>query len=231
MNKRLMLRIYIVRHGQTEWSISSRHTGRTEVALTAHGEEEARGLAPLLADINFSKVLTSPRQRARMTCDLAELNSDAETETDLAEWDYGAYEALHSVDIRSDRPGWSIFRDGCPHGEMPDQVIERADRLIARLRRLEGNVALFTHGQFGSVLGARWIGLPLIAAQHFLLGTASISILGYDPHHPEISVIEEWNFVSQATTYHRPVGPEAMKRRALERWENEGGEIPKQTLK
>ncbi len=223
-------RIYFIRHGGTEWSVSSRHTSRTELPLTAQGEEEAMGLAHRLADVQFSQVLTSSRQRASMTCDLAELKCVAETEPDLAEWDYGAYEALHSAEIRKERPSWSIFRDGCPHGETPAQVFDRANRLITRLRRLQGNIALFSHGQFGYVLAARWIGLPLIEAQHFMLGTASVSILGHDPHHREVSVIEQWNCVSHGKPYYRATGSIAMKQRAIERWENEGGEIPQLML-
>jgi broad specificity phosphatase PhoE len=188
--------LYLVRHGETEWSLSGRHTGRTDIALTERGEDEATGLAPRLRDIRFAHVLTSPLQRARRTCELAGLGAAAEIDADLAEWDYGDYEGQRSVDIRKQRAGWNIFRDGCPHGEMPTQVSGRADRLIARLRTLDGNVALFSHGQFGCVLAARWIGLPLIEAQHFALGPASLSILGFDPHHPEAAIIALWNAAS-----------------------------------
>ena len=223
-------RLYLVRHGETEWSLSGRHTGRTDIALTARGEDEARELAPRLRDIQFAHVLTSPRQRARRTCDLAGLGAASAIEADLAEWDYGDYEGQRSVDIRKQRADWNIFRDGCPHGESPAQVSERADRLIARLRALDGNVALFSHGQFGCVLAARWIGLPLLEARHFALGTGSLSILGHDPHHPEVAVIALWNAASgektDPTSVSRAGEIRTVNPQAIARWENEGGEIP-----
>jgi probable phosphoglycerate mutase len=173
-----LLNLYLVRHGRTKWSLSGQHTGRTDIPLTAEGEEEARGLMPWLARIRFSRVLTSPRQRARRTCELAGL---------------GDYEGKLSSDIRMGRPDWNACRDGCPNGEMPAQVSARADRLIARLCTMDGNVALFSHGEFGLVLVARWIGMPVIEGQHFLLGTASLSILSYNPAHPEVQAIALWN--------------------------------------
>jgi probable phosphoglycerate mutase len=186
-------RVYLVRHGQTEWSVSGQHTGRTDIALTPHGEDEARELAPWLGKIAFSHVLCSPLQRARRTCQLAGLGGQAELEPDLVEWDYGDYEGRRSPDIRKERPGWNAFRDGCPGGEMPDQIAARAGRLIARLGAMWGNVALFSHGEFSLALAARWIGLPVIEGQHFLLGTASLGILGSNPAHPEVPVIALWN--------------------------------------
>ena len=187
------LRLYLIRHGETEWALSSRHTGRTDLPLTDNGEDEARELGMHLRDLPFTHVLTSPLKRARQTCALVGLDNTPEIEPDLAEWDYGDYEGKRSVDIRGERPNWNVFRDGCPNGEMPAQVSDRADLLIARLRTLDGKVALFSHGQFGGVLAARWIGLPLAKAQHFPLGTASVSILSFNPHHPEIPVINLWN--------------------------------------
>ena len=186
-------RIYVIRHGQTEWSISGRHTGRTDIPLTAHGEDEARALRPWLFRIGFAHVFCSPLQRARRTCELAGLDGHAEIEPDLAEWDYGDYEGRRSADIRIGRPGWNTFRDGCPGGEMPEQVVARADRVVARLTALQGNVALISHGEFSLVLAARWIGLPVMEGQHFLLGTASLGILGGNPAHPEVPVIALWN--------------------------------------
>jgi probable phosphoglycerate mutase len=188
-----VLNLYLIRHGQTAWSLSGQHTGRTDIPLTAFGEDEVRDLVPWLGRIRFSRVLTSPRQRAKRTCELAGLGQRAETEPDLAEWDYGDYEGKLSADIRMGRPDWNVFRDGCPNGEMPAQVSARADRLIAHLRTMDGNVALFSHGEFGLVLVARWIGLPVIEGQHFLLETASLSILGYNPAHPEVRVIALWD--------------------------------------
>lgn len=183
------LRVYLIRHGETEWSLSGQHTGRTEVALTERGEQGARNLHERLSPVSFSGVFTSPRQRARRTTELAGLRPQAKVDTDLAEWNYGDYEGQRSVDIRKQRPEWNLFRDGCPNGEMPVEVCERADRLIARLRALRGNVALFSHGQFGSVLVARWIGLPVINAENFPLGTASVSVLGFAANHPEVPVV------------------------------------------
>jgi broad specificity phosphatase PhoE len=188
-----LLSLYFVRHGQTEWSLSGQHTGRTDIPLTAHGEAEARALIPWLKQVQFGLVLTSPPQRARRTCELVGLGQEAEIEPDLAEWDYGDYEGKLSSEIREERPGWNIFRDGSPHGEMPADVSDRADRLIARLRTMNGNVALFSHGQFGLALAARWIGLPVAKGQHFVLDTASLSILGHNPAHPEVRVIALWN--------------------------------------
>ncbi len=188
-----LLQLYFIRHGETEWTLSGQHTGRTDIPLTVRGEDEARELGTRLREVQFARVLTSPRQRARRTCELAGLGSASEIEPDLAEWDYGDYEGQRSVDIRQGRPDWNVFRDGCPGGEMPAHVSDRADRLITRLLALDGNVALFSHGQFGCVMAARWIGMPAIEGQHFALGAASLSILGYEPNHPKVRVIVLWN--------------------------------------
>jgi len=189
-------RIYLIRHGETEWSLSGQHTSRTDIPLTARGEKGARELGQRLRGVQFARVLTSPRQRARRTCELAGLDSVAEIEQDLAEWNYGDYEGQRSADILRARPDWNLFRDGCPRGETPAQISDRADRFIARLRVLDGNVALFSHGHFGRVLAGRWIGLPVMLAQHFLLSTASLSILGYEHNLAKESAIVLWNAVS-----------------------------------
>lgn len=186
-------RLHFIRHGETAWSLSGQHTGRTDIALTAHGEAQSRALGPALRLLKFARVLASPRQRARRTCELAGLGAAAEIEPDLAEWDYGDYEGLRTTDIRKARPGWNIFADGCPGGETPQQVSTRADRLIASLAALNGDTALFSHGQFGCVLAARWIGLPVIEGQHFSLSPATLSILGNNPTHPEVRIIALWN--------------------------------------
>jgi len=190
------LRLYLIRHGETEWSLSGRHTGRTDLPLTAHGEDQARALEPMLRAIQFDHVLTSPARRAQRTCALAGLGGSAEIEPDLAEWDYGDYEGRTSLDIRQDRPGWTVFRDGCPGGESVAAVTLRADRVIMRGAALGGDVALFSSGQFGCSLAARWIGLPVLQAQHLMLGTASVSVLAYDLAHPGLRVIALWNYAA-----------------------------------
>jgi probable phosphoglycerate mutase len=189
----MLPQVYLVRHGATSWSVDGRHTGRTEIPLTEQGEKNARGLAVRLGPVAFGHVFTSPRLRARRTCELAGLGRTAEIEPDLAEWDYGEYEGKRSADVLVVRPGWNLFRDGCPGGETPGQVAGRADRLIARLRALEGNVALFSHGHFGRVLGARWIGLPVDEGARFLLDTASVSILAFEHGNPDAPAIALWN--------------------------------------
>ncbi len=189
------LRLYYIRHGETAWSLTGQHTGRTDLALTETGEAEARALLPWLSQPSFSHVFTSPLQRARRTCVLAGLGDAAVIEPDLAEWNYGHYEGKLSRDIRVDRPGWSAFVDGCPGGEMPGAISDRADRLILRLNALTGNVALFSHGEFAGVLATRWIGLPVSEGAHFSLDTASLSILGTNPGHPEMRAIRLWNAV------------------------------------
>lgn len=222
--------LYFIRHGETEWTFTGQHTSRTDIPLTALGEDEVREWGDRLCKIPFAHVLTSPSQRAQGTCELVGLGKDAEIEPDLVEWDYGDYEGRTSVDIRQERPGWNVFHDGCPNGESPKEIAARADRLIARLRTLEGNIALFSHGQFGSVLAARWIGLSVVEARHFPLSTASLSILCNDPHHPAVPVLELWNAApheaSRLAAVSRAVDHMSVRQRALQRWENEGGEIP-----
>lgn len=190
------LRLFLIRHGETEWSRTGRHTGRTDIPLTPNGENEARELGRHLRDIPFAQVLSSPLKRAMQTCKLS-LDKFPEMEADLAEWDYGDYEGQRSADIRKQKADWNVYRDGCPGGEMPEQVCARADRLVARLRQLDGNIALFAHGQIGSAIAARWIGLALVEAQHFSLGTTTLSILAVDPHHPGVPVIALWNAATQ----------------------------------
>jgi broad specificity phosphatase PhoE len=189
------MKLYLIRHGETEWSLSGQHTGRTDLPLTARGADAARELAPWLGAIAFAHVLTSPLQRARQTCEMAGLGAAAETVPDLSEWDYGDYEGQRSADIHKVLPDWDVFRDGCPGGEAPQQVSDRADRLIARLHAGEGNVALFSHGQFGCVLAARWIGLAAVEGRHLSLDPASLSILGHRPGYSGTRVIAAWNAV------------------------------------
>jgi len=186
-------RIHLIRHGETEWSLTGQHTGRTDLPLTPRGEEKARQLGKQLQGIQFTRVFTSPRQRAKRTCELAGLGVAPEIEPDLAEWDYGEYEGQRTADIRKQRPDWNIFEHGCPGGESPDQISARADRLIARLRTIEGNVALFSHGHFGRVLAVRWVGLPVLAGQRLTLDTASLSILSFEHERLASPVIALWN--------------------------------------
>ena len=187
------MHLYLIRHGETVWSISGQHTGRTDIPLTAQGEQDTLALADGLRRVTFNRAFTSPRQRARRTSELAGLNVSAQTDDDLAEWDYGDYEGQRSADIRKSRPDWNLFRDGCPNGESPIDVSDRVDRVIGKLRPLRGNIAVFSHGHFGRALVARWIALPVSAGQHFRLSTASVSILSYGEQSAEESAIVLWN--------------------------------------
>jgi probable phosphoglycerate mutase len=186
-------RVYLIRHGDTAWSTSGRHTGTTEVPLSTEGEARAAALADVLRPLAFDRVLVSPRQRAGRTCELAGLKAKAQVEPELAEWAYGDYEGMTSPEIVKARPGWNLFQDGCPAGESPAQVSDRADRLLERLRPLPGRTALFSHGHFGRVLGARWMRLPVIAGAHLLLDPASLSVFGYEHDRLEAPVIGPWN--------------------------------------
>jgi broad specificity phosphatase PhoE len=184
--------IYLARHGETEWTVSGRHTGRTDIPLTSRGEDDARLLGARLAGRTFARVWTSPAQRARRTCELAGFGSVAELDPDLWEWDYGQFEGLTSEAIRSARPGWRLFADGCPGGESPADVAARADRVIGRVRTVGGDVILFSSGHISRVLAARWLGLEALAGGLFVLGTGALCILGYD-HDLSEPVIRLWN--------------------------------------
>jgi broad specificity phosphatase PhoE len=185
--------VYVARHGETAWSISGQHTGLTDLPLTQNGERNARRLGERLQGLTFAKVFTSPLQRAGKTCDLAGFGSVAEIDPDLVEWDYGRYEGLRSAEILAQRPDWQLFRDGCPDGESPAQVGERADRVVRRVRAVPGNVLLFSSGHFIRVLAARWLALgPGSAGRYFLLSTASLSALSYE-HNLSRPVIRLWN--------------------------------------
>jgi len=192
-----VLRVHFIRHGETAWSLTGQHTGRTDLPLTTHGEQMARGLAPLLAKMSFSAVLTSSSLRARETCALAGFGATAVSEPKLAEWNYGDYEGMRTTEIRRLHPDWDIWRDGCPGGDIPADASNRADRLIEQLLGFTGNVLLFSHGQFGRVLAARWIGLPAFQGQHFTIDPASIGIFGFEADHPQRRVISLWNASSQ----------------------------------
>ena len=182
--------VYLARHGETEWSLSGQHTGITDIPLTENGRNLAKRLAPVLATERFALVLTSPLERARKTCELAGLGAHAEIDRDLMEWNYGEYEGLTPKQIDAQAPLWMLFRDGCPGGETPEQIGVRVDRLIARVRAVEGHVALFAHGHIFRVFAARWLGFPASAGCQFLLDTATLSILSY---YRGIPAVKRWN--------------------------------------
>jgi probable phosphoglycerate mutase len=184
--------IYLARHGETEWTITRRHTGRTDIPLTERGERNARSLGQRLAGMTFDRVFISPMQRAWRTCELAGFGPQAELWDDLREWDYGQYEGLTTAEIRRARPGWDMFRDGCPGGESVAEIGSRADRLVARLRNSPGRVLLFGHSHCFRVLAARWLALPPEGARFFVLGTASLSVLGYE-HGCDEPAVRLWN--------------------------------------
>ncbi len=184
--------VYLARHGETAWTISRQHTGVTDLPLTAQGEAQALRLGERLEGLMVAAVLTSPLRRAVRTCELAGFGSAAEVEPDLLEWNYGAYEGRTSADILAERPDWQLFRDGCPEGESPDQVGARADRVIRRVRAIGGDVLLFSSGHFLRVFAARWLGLNPGAGRYFLLGTASLSAMGYE-HDRSEPVIRLWD--------------------------------------
>lgn len=184
--------VYLARHGETAWTISHQHTGMTDLPLTAQGEAEAARLRARLAGSTFAAVLTSPLQRAVRTCELAGFDSAAAVDPDLVEWNYGEYEGRTSADIHAERPDWQLFRDGCPGGESPDQIAARADRVVRRVRAIDGDTLLFSSGHFLRVLAARWLGLDPGAGKYFLLGTASLSALGYE-HDRTDPVIRLWD--------------------------------------
>jgi broad specificity phosphatase PhoE len=184
--------VYLARHGETAWSLSGQHTGRTDLPLTERGQRNARQLGERLKGFNFAKVFTSPLQRAARTCELAGFGSVAEVDRDLLEWDYGQYEGRRSAEIRRERPDWQLFRDGGPGGETPAQVGARADRVVSRVRAISGDVLLFSSGHFLRVLAARWLGLEPAAGKFLFLSTASLSALGYE-HDRSGPVIRLWN--------------------------------------
>src|SRR5260370_2076964 len=182
---------HLARHGETAWSLSGQHTGRTDLPLTERGERNARAVGERLRGLEFAKVLTSPLRRAVRTCELAGFGSMAEIDSDLVEWDYGQYEGRRTAEIHAERPDWQLFRDGCPGGESPQQVGARADRAVKRLREIKGNVLIFSSGHILRVLTARWLGLEPVGGKYFFLSTASFSALSYE-HNFSQPVIQLW---------------------------------------
>ena len=188
--------VLLARHGETEWSAGGRHTSHTDVPLTDAGRRDAARLGERLAGREFALVLTSPLQRARVTCELAGLGANAVVDGDLVEWDYGEYEGLTTPQIRESVPGWSVWSHSTPGGETAEQVTARADRAIARVVDAGGDVAVFSHGHFLRVLGARWIGLPAAYGGHLALSTGAVCELGFER---ERRAIEVWNTQSPAS--------------------------------
>ena len=186
--------VTLVRHGETEWSASGKHTGRTDIPLTAEGERKARALHERLGGVAFDRVFTSPLQRARRTCELAGFGDRATADPDLLEWNYGDYEGRTTSEILKQRPGWLLFRDGCPNGEQPADVGARADRVIARLRAADDRAIVFSSGHILRVLAARWLGLAPSEGRLFMLSTASVSTLGYE-HGKDEPAVQLWNEV------------------------------------
>ena len=192
--------IYLARHGETPWSLSGQHTGLTDLPLTERGECNARRLGERLKGLEFAGVFSSPLQRARRTCELAGFGSRAKVDPDLVEWDYGEYEGLRTSDIHAKRPDWELFRDGFPGGESFEEIGARADRVVNRVRSVDGAVLLFSSGHFLRVLAARWLGLDPQGARYFLLNTASLSTLSYE-HNPSEPAIGLWNDTRHLTAH------------------------------
>ena len=189
--------VYLARHGETAWSLSGRHTGLTDLPLTERGEANARALGDRLRGLAFGLVLTSPLRRAKHTCQLAGFDDAAVEDRDLVEWNYGSYEGRSTAEILQERPGWQLFRDGCPGGESPEQVGARADRVVSRVRAVEGDSLLFASGHILRVLAARWLDLPPGAGRYFVIGTAGLCVLGYE-HDRTRPVIRQWNDTAHA---------------------------------
>jgi broad specificity phosphatase PhoE len=183
--------VFLARHGETEWSKSGQHTGRTDLPLTPKGEADAGNLGERIKGMTFARLFTSPLSRARRTAELA--GFAPEVEPGLLEWNYGDFEGLKSAEIATRRPGWNLFRDGAPGGESPEQVAARVDRLAAMLKGLSGNVICFAHGHILRVLAARWIGHPVTLASSMLLDTGSLSILSFNHHNLAEPAIKVWN--------------------------------------
>ena len=186
---------WVARHGETEWSLAGRHTGRTDIDLTERGERDARRLGERLRSLTLAAVFTSPSRRALRTCELAGICDRAVRDPDLREWDYGRYEGLRTAEIHAERPSWRLFHDGCPDGESPAAIGERADRVVSRVRGIEGDVLLVSSGHFLRVLAARWLGMDASAGQYFLATPASLGCLGYE-HDRSEPVLRLWNETS-----------------------------------
>jgi probable phosphoglycerate mutase len=191
--------VYLARHGETAWSLSGQHTGLTDLPLTERGEQNARRMAERLRGLTFARVYTSPLKRVKRTCELAGFGDVAEVMPELVEWNYGDYEGLKTVEIHKARPNWHLFRDGCPSGESPAEVGERADRVVKKVRTVSGDMLIFSSAHFLRVLAARWLGLPPEAGRYLVLSVASVSVVGYE-HNLSEPVIRLWNDTKDAAT-------------------------------
>ncbi len=187
-----LYKLFLVRHGDTAWSDAHRHTGLSDIPLNTNGEQQARALATRLEGLQFARVFVSPLQRALQTCELAGFATEAESDSDLVEWDYGDYEGRTTPEIHQEHPGWDLFGDGCPNGETPEDVMLRADRFIEKVRSVPGDVIAFTSGHISRVIAARWLALEPEAGKYFYVSTAAIGVLGYE-HNTSEPVIRLWN--------------------------------------
>jgi broad specificity phosphatase PhoE len=189
-------RLFLTRHGDTPWTESRQHTGRTDLALNERGEHNARQIGERLRkNYSFVHAFTSPLQRASKTCELAGFGDRMEIEDNLMEWDYGAFEGKRGKEIRKEQPGWLLYRDGCPSGESPQDVAARADRFIARIRDLQGDILAFGHGHIIRMIAARWLGLPPLAARFFYCQPASVGLLAYEHDNRDEPIIRRWNYI------------------------------------
>jgi probable phosphoglycerate mutase len=190
-------KLFLARHGDTAWTDSHQHTGRTDIPLNARGEEHARQLGERLRGFSFVRVFTSPLQRASKTCELAGFGAVAEVDADLLEWDYGHFEAKLTREILTERPGWELYRDGCPGGESAADVAARADRFIARVQGMTGDVLAFSSGHIIRMIAARWHGMPPVAGRVFYCRPASVGVLGFEHDRRDEPIIRLWNYVSE----------------------------------
>jgi probable phosphoglycerate mutase len=195
--------VWIARHGETEWSLAGRHTGRSDIDLTPRGEEDARRLGERLRDLTFTAIFTSPSKRAVRTCALAGFGDRAVPDSDLGEWDYGDYEGLRTAEIRNERPSWKLFYDGCPGGESPSSIGERADRVVAKIRAIDGDVLLVSSAHLLRILTVRWLRLPVAAGQYFVASPAGLGCLGYE-HDRSEPAIRLWNDTRHLVENHPP---------------------------
>src|SRR5262245_32128314 len=189
-------KLFLARHGDTAWTESRQHTGRTDLPLNAHGEQNARQLGERLRENPFTRVFTSPLKRAAKTCELAGFAGVAEIDADLLEWDYGHFEGKLTAEILKEQPDWELYRDGCPGGELPEDVAARANSFIARVRQIEGNVLAFSSGHIIRMIAARWLGLPPVAGRLFYCRPASVGVLGYEHDRRQEPRTRAWHSVA-----------------------------------